>query len=921
MLFGSNPMLPFMLGESRNSELMQAHVSHLAFISDCEQYDIKVTFAAPRHQEMNGICERAWATVRNIAFSFLVHARIVFEFFPLALEHAWKVHACLPIKDVQVNDQPITPFEYFFQAKPTLSRFKVLFCPCSVNIGPTKDKKTKQILNRKNNPERAIRGIHVGIPRHAPGWLVYLPSTNTILVSNDVAFDEVFLSTVTHTKPRFTGGQLLQPKSLAPPTFPEELEHTDAPKVLKPSLTSDPEDVTTPHQPFSHTPDVAEYFDLAHGELEEEPSQQQESQLQESLHYDSDDSQASSPSSQRPKRSQPKVNYSGMHSRVLPDDPGEWTLEDDLYDLMSYIQAAHNTEVLEEITGKCADDFLPAPGHYREFNYIPPAIAKHWIQALKKELELLILKMCTFSQQEPNHNDIVIPVTAKCRTKLQSDGTIDKLKLRVCLRGDQQGELVDWDTWCPIAGFRELKLFLQLAARLMCRIWQLDFIGAFLQAQARNRVFTTLPKDWAKWFPHLSEWFGKPLLLLKSLYGSVDASKNWDDDLSDWLINVYGFHRVPGAGSIYTLQKDNDFIYLLNAVDDQLYFSNSDTLRKDFEKSLSNKFDVELMGQAHWYLQARVTQHSDYSITLDQARYSALISTRFLPNSPTTNITPEDLEKYKTPLPKDFVPTKQDLSQDYMTAKELETEYGFQYSSAIGMLIFLMNSASTLQFAIRKLAKFNNRPGRKHYQAAIHLLHHVRTQRLTMGLRFYSPKTTSPVQTLLTKTHADFKFEDHPIIVFTDSSWQDCPDTGKSTGCYLIYINGSLVDAASFVPTPVALSSAEAEYNACAFALTAVIHNTQIYNTLQGTDPDKQVTVPMFVDSASAVAMMANERINKRTRHIARRIHFVRQAKATGIVQPYKVDGVLNPSDIGTKNLDAPTFLKHKDLIHVQVAP
>ena len=44
------------------------------FISDCEQHGIKVTFAAPRHQEMNGICERTWANIRNIPFSFLVHA-------------------------------------------------------------------------------------------------------------------------------------------------------------------------------------------------------------------------------------------------------------------------------------------------------------------------------------------------------------------------------------------------------------------------------------------------------------------------------------------------------------------------------------------------------------------------------------------------------------------------------------------------------------------------------------------------------------------------------------------------------------------------------------------------------------------------------------------------------------------------------
>ena len=29
------------------------------FISDCEQHGVKVSFAAPRHQEMNGIAEHA----------------------------------------------------------------------------------------------------------------------------------------------------------------------------------------------------------------------------------------------------------------------------------------------------------------------------------------------------------------------------------------------------------------------------------------------------------------------------------------------------------------------------------------------------------------------------------------------------------------------------------------------------------------------------------------------------------------------------------------------------------------------------------------------------------------------------------------------------------------------------------------------
>ena len=171
--------------------------------------------------------------------------------------------------------------------------------------------------------------------------------------------------------------------------------------------------------------------------------------------------------------------------------------------------------------------------------------------------------------------------------------------------------MFDWDTWCLIACFKELKLSLSMAAQFKCRIYQLDFVGAFLQSQARNRISTILPAEWKEAFPDLAEWFGIPLLLLKSLYGSIDASKNWDDELSDWLTHHAGFERCPGTGSIFIFRDGPRFIYLVNAVDDQLYFSNDNALKLKFEQNLKAKFDIELMGQAHWYLQARLNQHQN----------------------------------------------------------------------------------------------------------------------------------------------------------------------------------------------------------------------------------------------------------------------------------------------------------------------
>ena len=174
---------------------------------------------------------------------------------------------------------------------------------------------------------------------------------------------------------------------------------------------------------------------------------------------------------------------------------------------------------------------------------------------------------------------------------------------------------------------------------------------------------------------------------------------------------------------------------------------------------------------------------------------------------------------------------------------------------------------------------------------------------------------------MVKQVQPQFNPEDHPILLFTDSSWQDCVDTSRSTGAFVVYVFGSFVDGASFVPVPIALSSAEAEYNAAAFAITATIHLKQVFNSLLGRHPDAPQTFLTFVDSTCAIAMMNNEKDSKYTRHIERRVHFIRQARAQGVFIPVKIPGEQNPADIGTKSLSGSTILSHLPVLHISVPP
>ena len=57
------------------------------------------------------------------------------------------------------------------------------------------------------------------------------------------------------------------------------------------------------------------------------------------------------------------------------------------------------------------------------------------------------------------------------------------------------------DTWSPTASMKTLKYFLADAAKHKARVHQIDFIGEFLQANVKNRVFVKLDMRHAAYFP------------------------------------------------------------------------------------------------------------------------------------------------------------------------------------------------------------------------------------------------------------------------------------------------------------------------------------------------------------------------------------------------------------------------------------
>ena len=85
------------------------------------------------------------------------------------------------------------------------------------------------------------------------------------------------------------------------------------------------------------------------------------------------------------------------------------------------------------------------------------------------------------------------------------------------------------------------------------------------------------------------------------------------------------------------------------------------------------------------------------------------------------------------------------------------------------------------------------------------MLRYIRDNK-TLGLKYYADLNDSPVTDLLRQSN--IKTKNH-LMDFSDSSWHDCPDTGRSTGAYIIFYQGGTIKHGTHVPGPVEQSSAE----------------------------------------------------------------------------------------------------------------
>ena len=97
-------------------------------------------------------------------------------------------------------------------------------------------------------------------------------------------------------------------------------------------------------------------------------------------------------------------------------------------------------DILQELTpagesGLEISHFIPEYRNFSEVKKLWEDIKKPWPKATLKEINNLINNQ-TFLIEDQNESEPVTPCMDVYKAKIQSDGSLDKLKLRIVVRGD-----------------------------------------------------------------------------------------------------------------------------------------------------------------------------------------------------------------------------------------------------------------------------------------------------------------------------------------------------------------------------------------------------------------------------------------------------------------------------------------------------
>ena len=440
-----------------------------------------------------------------------------------------------------------------------------------------------------------------------------------------------------------------------------------------------------------------------------------------------------------------------------------------------------------------------------------------------------------------------------------------RYKARLVAKGYSQVQGVDYtDTFAPVLKYQSLRMLMAIANEEDSHIHQMDVTTAFLYGELKEEIYMQLPEG----FSHPGQE-GKVWRLHKSLYGLKQSPRCWNARIHHFLLEQ-GFTVMKTDSALYIKGADKVKQIISLYVDDLLIFSKDISAIRTIKASISAMFKVTDFGEVDTILGIKVTRNwEDGTLQMGQELYAQRILDRFKMGQ---------CEGRSTPL----VPgSKLSKTMVPVTETEKQAMANTPYREAVGSLMYLMLcTRPDIAAAVQYVSRFSSNPAPQHWEAVKHILRYVQ--------RTKSLKLTFRKQGVIQLTG------------YSDSDWESCEDTRRSTSGYVFLLGGAAVSWCSRKQKSVSLSSCEAEYVAACEATREAVWETTMLEELGYGNLDSPI---IYMDSQSAMQLIHNPVFHDKTKHIQGKMHYVREIAQEGSVTFAKVHTSLNLADILTKGV------------------
>jgi len=865
----------------RMKALLEDHLTNHVVCAKDEHYSV-------------GAAETAVNNLRHSARAMMLHGNVPKRFWHFAIAHATYLHNVISPSRA---DKSKTIFELLFDKKADLTQVPPYGCFATIY-------KNRRTLQDQSLDLPSDQGIFIGIATHNKVLGYCISDGSKIIVTRqNLAFDP-------HLYP-------FHEKPLSAPAWQTFHNLTQA---AAQGSTQQPASSSTQLQAPEYASSESDLDDLpcSSNEAISDINNQEEPQESLSSESDKDSDDESTPAprvSARPKRptvsfksrleNPTEVKKSGLLKRYALDKsyseerntllnmsitkrfPGHGSFKGTITE---YHPASDNYSVSYQ------NGDTEVMSHSNVLKFVPDARAApdvtNWMKACDVEMDKLRSLGCweVLPRSSLPPHILIMKSRWTFRYKTNELGNLKDVshRSRFVAKGYSQVQGIQYfENYAPVASFITLRLLFALTSLPQFKVLQYDVSVAFIQSKL-DPNHPPLYCECAEGYEDRRKFVYR---LHRHLYGMKDSPRGWGQLFASVCID-FGLTRLKSDECVFVRFVNNskqnkhysppnlaniseatsfvperDRIYpdcphatailiIASYVDDNLAFTNCDSLAAAFETHCNLKFPMNGEGPVNWYLSVKYDRDP---VTGAVSAHQHLYIDKLLKKWGM-----EQCNSLPTPFPQKADDTVKELAQpvDILDVKLVK-----EYQALVGSFLYLqVHTFPEISWAVSVLSKYMLRPGLTHLVVAKKLLRYLKGRK-HITLRWCAQDCTGAYLPGIIYGYADASFAD------------TIPYRHSSVG-YVFLLNGAAISWRASRTSLIVLNAAEAELYSLSSATQEAIYLRKVCLELGFLQTNPTI---MYEDCQAAVALSKENRFRNRSKHISLRWSFVVERQSLAI--------------------------------------